>query len=44
MEIRTTIHDDYCANVSSDEIQAILAEITALVSEAVLRSVTEDAA
>ena len=44
MEIKIEIHDDYCADVDSDEIQAILSEITALVSEAVLRSVTEDAA
>ena len=44
MEMKIEIHDDYCTDVSSDKIQAILAEITALVSEAVLRSVTEDAA
>lgn len=44
MEIKIEIHDDYCADVSSNEIQAILEEITALVSEAVLRSVTGDAA
>ena len=44
METKIEIHADYCTNVNSDEIQAILAEITALVSEAVLRSRTADAA
>ena len=44
METKIEIHDEYCADVNSDEIQAILAEITALVSEAVLRSRTADAA
>ena len=44
METKIEIHDEYCADVNSDEIQAILAEITALVSEAVLRSQTADAA
>ena len=44
METKIEIHDDYCTDMGSDEIQVILAEITALVSEAVLRSVTEAAA
>lgn len=32
------VHDDYCAGMCSEDVQEILARITALVTEAVLRS------
>lgn len=44
METIIQIHEDYCADVGAEEILAILAEITALVSEAVLRFPAEEAA
>ena len=37
MNAKIQIHDDYCSNMSSEDIQAILARVTALVTEAVLR-------
>lgn len=44
METIIQIHEDYCADVGAEDIQAILAEITALISEAVLRQPIENAA
>lgn len=38
MDAKIQIHDDYCSNMSSEDIQAILAKVTALVTEAFLRS------
>ena len=37
VDAKIQIHDDYCSNMSSEDIQAILAKVTALVTEAVLR-------
>ena len=46
MRTKIEIHDDYCRNLNSTEIDAILSQITALVTDAVLRTVypTENAA
>ncbi len=41
MEPKIEIHNDYCANMNSNEIQAILSQITALVTDAVLRSTVQ---
>lgn len=41
MEQNIFVHDDYCAKVRSEDVQEILSEITALVTEAVLRSIPE---
>ena len=46
MEPKVEIHSDYCRNLDSTEIAAILSQITALITDAVLRAVypTENAA
>ena len=48
IEPKIEIHDDYCTDMDSQDIQAILSQITALVTDAVLRVVAkqkdEDAA
>ena len=41
MEPKIEIHDDYCTDMDSNEIQAILAQITALVTDAVLRATAQ---
>ena len=41
MEPKIEIHNDYCADMDSNEIQAILAQITALVTDAVLRATAQ---
>ena len=41
MEPKIEIHNDYCTNMDSNEIQAILSQITALVTDAVLRAVAQ---
>ena len=41
--LNITIHDDFCANVKNDDINAILAAVTALISEAVFRGKSEAA-
>ena len=41
MELKIEIHDDYCTDMDSNEIQAILAQITALVTDAVLRATAQ---
>ena len=41
MEPKIEIHNNYCAEMDSNEIQAILAQITALVTDAVLRTTTQ---
>ena len=39
--LRIILHDDYCSAVNNDEISDILEKVTALISEAVLRSLAE---
>ena len=41
MEPKIEIHNNYCAEMDSNEIQAILAQITALVTDAVLRATAQ---
>ena len=41
MEPKVKIYDDYCANMDSNNIQTILSQITALVTDAVLRATTQ---
>lgn len=38
METKIEIHDDYCTDMDSKDIQATLSQITALVTDAVLRA------
>ena len=38
MEPKIEIHNDYCIDMDSNDIQAILSQITALVTDAVLRA------
>ena len=46
MEPKIEIHNDYCKNQGSEEVEAILSQITALITGAVLRAFSppEDAA
>ena len=46
MRTKIEIHDDYCHDMDSAEIESILTQITALITDAVLRAVyqAEDAA
>lgn len=46
MEPKIEIHSDYCKNLDRAEIEAVLSQITALITDAVLRAVSqfEDAA
>lgn len=46
MVAKIEIHDDYCSNLDNAEIETILSQITALITDAVLRAVSqfEDAA
>ena len=41
MEPKIEIYYDHCADMDSNEIQAILAQITALVTDAVLRATAQ---
>lgn len=41
MEPKIEIHNDYCADMGSNDIQAILSQITALVTDAVLRATAQ---
>lgn len=41
MEPKIEIHTDYCLNMEREEIQSILGQVTALISAAVLRAVSE---
>lgn len=41
MEPKIEIHNDYCTDMDSNEIQAILSQITALVTDAVLRATAQ---
>ena len=38
MEPKIEIHNNYCAEMGSSDIEAILAQVTALVTDAVLRA------
>ena len=46
MRTKIEIHDDYCSNMNSAEIETVLSRITALITDAVLRAVyqSEEAA
>lgn len=41
MEPKIEIHNDHCLNIEKDEIQAILDQVTALVTAAILRATTQ---
>ena len=41
MEPKIEIYDDYCTNMDIQDIQAILSQITALITDAVLRAVAK---
>lgn len=41
MEPNIIIHNDFCANTNSEEIQIILSAVTELITEAILRSTVE---
>ena len=41
MEPKIEIYDDHCADMDSNDIQTILSQITALVTDAVLRTTTQ---
>ena len=41
MESKIEIHNDYCTDMGSNDIQAILSQITALVTDAVLRATAQ---
>ena len=38
MDARIQIHDDYCANMSSEDIQTVLSHVTALIPGEILRA------
>ena len=42
MEPKIEIYDDYCADMGSNDIQTILSQITALVTDAVLRATAQE--
>ena len=41
MEPKIEIHNDHCLNIEKNEVQAILDQITALVTAAILRTTTQ---
>ena len=41
MEPKIEIHSSYCSDMDNNDIQAILSQITALVTDAVLRTATQ---
>lgn len=41
METKVEIHDDHCLNMKKDEVRAILDQVTALVTAAILRAATQ---
>ena len=41
MEPKIEIYDDYCVDMDSNDIQTILSQITALVTDAVLRATAQ---
>ena len=42
MEPKIIIHNDFCTNTNHEDIQIILSAVTELITEAILRSATED--
>lgn len=38
MDTRIEIHNDYCKDLDSAEVESILSQITALITDAVLRA------
>ncbi len=38
VDTKIRIHDDYCSNRNSEDIQAILSQVTALITGAILRA------
>ncbi len=41
MEPKIIIHNEFCTNVNSEDIQNILSAVTELITEAILRSTAE---
>ena len=41
MEPKIIIHNDFCTNTNSEDIQMILSAVTELIAEAILRSSAE---
>ena len=41
MKPSIVIHDDFCADVRSENVQEILSAVTALIADAVLRTSTQ---
>ena len=41
MEPKIEIHSNYCSDMDNNDIQAILSQITALVTDAVLRATAQ---
>lgn len=41
MEPKIEIHNDYCKNLGRAEIEVVLSQITALITDAVLRAVSK---
>ena len=37
MDAKIQSHDDYCSNMSGEDIQAVLSQVTALITGAILR-------
>ena len=42
MEPKVIIHNDFCTNTKTEDIQIILSAVTELITEAILRSSAED--
>ena len=41
MKPSIVIHDDFCADVRRENVQEILSAVTALIADAVLRTITQ---
>lgn len=41
MVAKIEIHDDYCSDLDNAEVESILSQITALITDAVLRAVSQ---
>ena len=41
MDVSVKIHNDHCENMEKEDIQAILDQVTALVTSALLRATTQ---
>lgn len=42
MEPKIEIHSNYCSDMNNNDIQAILAQITTLITDAVLRATAQE--